>query len=199
MGAIILASFFLQKTLRAQGPASPSAAPTPPQQPQEQMDPNVFTTGHRSISDAVREFFDLRSKPVQPIAYTHKVHLAKGLQCVQCHVGVDTGAQAKIPTIDFCMTCHQVIARDNPEIKKMAALFASGQDIEWQRVYNFQPSAHVKFIHGPHVQAGVQCATCHGDMTQQTVAERKVNITMGFCVQCHRQKNVSVDCVTCHY
>ena len=93
------------------------------------------------------------------------------------------GPDARIPSVNFCMTCHQVIATDKPEIKKLAAYRARGEDIPWQRVYGFEPSAHVKFNHAPHIRAGVDCATCHGDMTKATVAERKVNHTMGFCIE----------------
>ena len=159
----------------------------------------VFTTAHASAGLAVKDFLDLHPEhPVQPIAYTHKVHLANGLQCEMCHVGVDQGPDARIPGVTFCMTCHQAIDVDNPEIKKIAAYAQRGEEIPWVRVYNYDQSAHVKFNHAPHIRAGVQCATCHGDMTTQTTAERKVNLNMGYCIECHRAKQVSVDCATCH-
>jgi Cytochrome c7 and related cytochrome c len=165
----------------------------------EEESSGVFTPAHPTLYDAVREFFEIRSKPVQPIAYTHKVHLANGMQCTDCHVGVDQGPDARIPSVNFCMTCHQVIATQKPEIKKLAAYKARGEDVPWQRVYGFERSAHVKFNHAPHIRAGVDCSVCHGDMRQQTVAERKVDHTMGFCVSCHQQEKASVDCVTCHF
>jgi hypothetical protein len=189
-GVIVLGWSVLRWSLPAQG-QSASASPTPSDE--------VFTTAHRTLLDAVREYFGIRSTPVQPIQFTHKVHLANGLQCVDCHVGVDQGPDARIPSVNFCMTCHRVIATDKPEIKKVTAYFNRGEDIPWQRVYGFEPSAHVKFNHAPHIRAGVDCKVCHGDMTTQTVAERKVDHTMGFCIQCHKQHNASIDCVTCHY
>jgi hypothetical protein len=191
IGVVVLAGALLERALPAQAPDAPA-------QPPAQTSP-IFTPEHRTVSGAVREFFGIRSTPVQPIAYTHKVHLANGMQCTDCHVGVDQGPDARIPSVNFCMTCHQVIATDKPEIKKLAAYRARGEDIPWQRVYGFEPSAHVKFNHAPHFRAGVDCKECHGDMTTQTVAERKVDHTMGFCVTCHRQKGASVDCVTCHF
>jgi len=189
VGVVVLGLAVLQKVLPAQGAAPASQAPAS----------DVFTPEHRTVSDSIREFFGMRPKPVQPIAYTHKVHLGNGMQCTDCHVGVDTGPDARIPSVNFCMTCHQVIATDKPEIQKLAAYRARGEDIPWQRVYGFEPSAHVKFNHAPHIRAGVDCSACHGDMKQQTVAERKVDHTMGFCISCHRQKNASVDCITCHF
>jgi hypothetical protein len=162
-------------------------------------DTGVYTTAHSSASAAIREFFGIRSTPVQPIAFTHKVHLASGLQCTFCHVGVDQGPDASLPSTNLCMTCHVAIDPTNPEIQKIAAYQAKGQDIPWQRVYGFEQSAHVKFNHAPHIRAGVDCSTCHGDMTKQTVAVRAVDHTMGFCITCHEQHKVSIDCVTCHY
>jgi formamidopyrimidine-DNA glycosylase len=160
----------------------------------------VFTPAHSTVISAFDDFLDLHPKhPEQPIAYTHKVHLANGLQCTTCHIGVDQGPEAQIPNVTFCMTCHMVIATDKPEIKKIAAYQARGEAIPWVRVYNYNDSAHVRFNHAPHIRAGVDCANCHGDMTQQTTAERKVNLDMGFCVDCHKQKKVSVDCATCHF
>ena len=189
IGVVVVAFAILRRASHAQG--TEVAAPA--------SDSGVFTTEHRTVSDSVREFFGFRATPVQPIAYTHKVHLGNGMQCTDCHVGVDQGPDARIPSVNFCMTCHQVIATDKLEIKKLAGYLKRGEDVPWQRVYGFQPSSHVKFNHAPHIRAGVDCAVCHGDMRQQTVAERKVNHTMGFCIDCHRQKNVSVDCVTCHF
>ncbi len=159
----------------------------------------VFTPAHRTALDSVREFFGRHPVPVQPIAYTHKVHLANGMQCINCHTGVDTGPDAQLPSVKLCMMCHQAIAVDKPEIKKLAAYFARGEDVSWQRVYDYAPSAHVKFNHAPHVRAGVDCKTCHDDMTKQTVAVRMVDMNMGFCLDCHKRRKVSIDCTTCHF
>ncbi len=159
----------------------------------------VFTPAHRTLLDAVKEFFNVRPAPVQPVAYTHKVHLAHGMQCTDCHIGVDRGPEAVIPGVKFCMTCHQAIATDRPEIRKMAAYLARGEDIPWQRVYGYNPSAHVKFNHAPHIRANVACATCHGDMRKQTVAVRTVDLRMGYCLDCHKQRKASIECITCHF
>jgi len=159
----------------------------------------VFTPAHRSFADALRDFFDLHPTPAQPIAYTHKVHLANGMDCLNCHTAAATGPVAGLPSIKLCMMCHQAVATDKPEIKKMAALYARGEDIQWQRVYDYSPTAHVQFNHAPHVRAKVECATCHGDMRQRTVAVRTVSMDMGFCVNCHKLKKVSVECITCHF
>ncbi len=178
--------------------ALPSTSQRAPEPSGAQSSP-VFTPAHRNVLDAIRDFFNRRPAPIQPVAYTHKVHLAKGMQCTDCHAGVETGPDAAIPSVKLCMTCHQVIATDRLEIKKVAAYMARGEEIPWQRVYDFSPSAHVKFNHAPHIRAKVACASCHGDMKQQTVAVRAVNLTMGYCINCHKQRKVSIDCTTCHF
>jgi hypothetical protein len=147
--------------------------------PSQYVTAGIFTTAHPTVVDSVKDFFDIHPEhPVQPIAYTHTVHLAKGLPCTFCHVGVDQGPEARIPGVNVCMSCHSSIATDRPEIMKIAAYKARGEEIPWVRVYN---------------------AACHSDMTRQTTAERKVDLNMGFCLNCHTQKKVSIDCETCHY
>jgi len=159
----------------------------------------VFSPVHPSIGEALDDFFDYYPTPVQPIAFNHSIHMAKGMKCTACHSGVTRGPDAGIPSIKFCMACHQVIATTNSQIKKLTAYAAKGQDVPWQRVYWFYPTAHVRFWHAPHIRAGVDCSVCHGDMSLRTVAVREKNITMQFCLGCHRAKGVSVDCATCHY
>jgi hypothetical protein len=176
-------------------PGSPAPVPGPPPDPAA----GVFTPAHSSAVDALLDFLSWRAEPVQPIAFPHKTHLANGLMCETCHMGVTQGAVAGIPDVRFCMSCHIVIAKDRPEIKKVAGYLARGEDIPWQRVYDYSQSAHVRFNHAPHIRAGVQCSSCHGDMTQQTTASRVVNLNMGYCLTCHKQRNVSVDCQTCHF
>ena len=192
---MIVASGLAWALLRAVLPAEVGRASAQSAAPSS----TVFTPAHRTALDAVRDFFGRRRTPVQPIAYTHKVHLAKGMQCINCHTGVDTGPDAELPSVKLCMACHQFIAADHREIRKLAAYFERGEDVPWQRVYDYSPSAHVKFNHAPHIRAGVDCKTCHGDMTRQTVAVRAVDMNMGYCLDCHKQKKASVDCTTCHF
>jgi len=135
----------------------------------------------------------------QPVAYSHKQHIALGLQCLDCHSSADTSAAATIPSVRKCMLCHAKIAVAKPEVQKLAAFAAKQQEVPWRRVYGFQPEALVKFQHAPHIRAKVECATCHGDMTQATTADRLVKHNMGTCLTCHRQNKVTEDCAACHY
>lgn len=135
----------------------------------------------------------------QPIAYSHKQHIAMGLACLDCHSSADTQAAATIPSVRKCMLCHAKLGADKPEIQKLAGYAKSGREIPWERVYGFLPKAAVKFQHSPHTRAGVVCATCHGDMTVATTAQPLVKHTMGTCLTCHRANKASEDCATCHY
>ncbi|HZP48823.1 MAG TPA: cytochrome c3 family protein [Vicinamibacterales bacterium] len=166
---------------------------------QGQVSDDVFTPAHRSFGSAARDYFNIRPTAQQPIPFPHKTHLAKGAECTDCHETVERGPVAGIPSVKTCMVCHSQIATNRPLIKEVTAYSDKGIDIPWQRVYGFSQEAHVRFNHAPHIRAKVECATCHGDMKQQTVAERKVDHTMGFCVNCHRQNNASNDCLTCHF
>jgi len=122
-----------------------------------------------------------------------------GLDCDYCHSGVNRGAVAGIPSINICMGCHEQVVTGDPRITQLADYAKKGQDLHWQRVYGFLEESHVRFNHAPHVQAGVECSACHGDLTSMTVAERVVDHTMGFCVDCHKSRQASIDCLTCHY
>ena len=136
---------------------------------------------------------------VQPIAYSHKQHIAMGLTCLDCHSSADTQAAATIPSVRKCMLCHAKLGVEKPEIRKIAAFAKSGREIPWERIYGFAPRAAVKFQHGPHAKAEVVCATCHGDMTVATTAQPLVKHNMGTCVSCHRANKAPEDCAACHY
>jgi hypothetical protein len=160
-----------------------------------------FTTAHRSFSDAAKHFFNIRSKPQQPIDFPHKIHTADiGVGCTNCHLGVEKGARAGIPSINICMYCHEDLGdQADPRIQALRDHAKRNEDMAWQRVYGFSEEAHVRFNHAPHIRAKVDCVTCHGDLTEMTVAQRVVDHTMGFCINCHKQKGASNDCLTCHY
>jgi formamidopyrimidine-DNA glycosylase len=175
-----------------------SAAETPVAAMPADFSP-VFKPGREPFIDSVKEYFQLQSTPAQPIAFNHQLHLKNGMECASCHMGVTEGPDAGIPSVSFCMACHQEVATNNPEIKKLAAYAAKEQDIPWKPVYWFYPSEHVRFWHAPHIRAGVDCQQCHGDVTQQTVAVRSKNLNMNFCITCHKAKGASTDCTTCHY
>jgi hypothetical protein len=161
---------------------------------------NVFTPAHPTMSAAVRDFFGVRPRAEQPFPFPHNVHVANKVGCTEyCHESVVQGPVAGLPSVKICMGCHTSIATDRPLIKQLADHQEKGVDLAWQRVYGYTAQAHVRFNHAPHIRAKVDCSTCHGNVAEQTVAERVVDLNMGFCVNCHKEKKASNDCLTCHY
>lgn len=161
---------------------------------------DVYTPAHETFGQSVNEFLWVRSTPHQPIEFPHKTHVAKGIKCTEyCHEAVTKGPRAGLPSLNTCMACHTQFATDRPLIKQITAIADKGEDLQWQRVYGYTPQSHVRFNHAPHIRANVECSTCHGDIAGGTVATRNVDLNMGFCVSCHRQKNAPNECVTCHF
>lgn len=180
-------------------------------------------------------------EPVQPIAYSHRVH-AGDLQipCLYCHFGAEQSRHAGIPPANVCMNCHQFVtaplgavrAEDDlakqenrtprriisPEIAKIYAALGLNEELKpdpsrtpvpvtWVKVYNLPDFAY--FDHRPHVASGVTCQTCHGAVETMERVRQVQPLSMGWCVNCHRDSNArgvaghpvnaSIDCVTCHF
>ena len=142
----------------------------------------------------------LPPQPVtQPVAYPHKTHVTDNqMECLTCHVNADRSTAATIPSVTECMVCHENVKPESPEIQKLAAYAKAGEEPPWVRVYGFHPEAAVYFTHKRHVKAGIECATCHGDMANMMDMRENVKWTMGKCIDCHRERQTSVDCLVCH-
>lgn len=135
--------------------------------------------------------------PAQPLPYSHKTHLALGLRCQQCHTNPEPGAQMSFPATATCMTCHDKIAKDRPAIQKLAEFANSSQPVPWVRVYQITPG--VTWTHRKHLQAGVQCAVCHGNVAQLAAMAQTTSVTaMASCISCHQARKASTACATCH-
>lgn len=134
----------------------------------------------------------------QPIEFPHDKHVARGMECIDCHSRADTRAEAGIPSIRKCMFCHKTLFPKGAGVKQVQEYSARRIEAPWVRVYGFEQSALVKFQHAPHVRSGVECKTCHGEVEKMTVAQPVVKHTMGTCITCHRQRNASTECSACH-
>jgi len=161
---------------------------------------DVFTIARPTFGAALNDFFGRRPTPVQPLEFPHVIHVNKKIACTEnCHEAVLTGPVAGLPSVRVCMGCHNTIATDKPRIQRITQMRKEGTDLAWQRVFGYPNESHVKFNHAPHIRKEIACATCHGDIAHQTVAQRNVDLNMGFCVNCHREKNAPTDCLTCHF
>jgi hypothetical protein len=138
-----------------------------------------------------------RAAPVQPLPFSHRTHVASGLPCQMCHINPDPGTQMAFPATETCMSCHAAIAVDKPAIMALKEFSESGQSVPWVRVYEITPG--VTWSHRAHLDAGVQCETCHGDMSRTVaVAETKAILAMATCISCHEAHDAEAECVTCH-
>jgi len=145
--------------------------------------------------------------PTQPIAFPHTTHVTEaGIDCQFCHRTVSTDEAASIPAVAQCQFCHDFGKIDGSastsdtaqtEIAKLFDEAGNAQAINWVRVHRVPD--HVQFVHAPHIQNGVSCSTCHGDIGSMEVVEQVRNLKMRDCVDCHRDNNAPTDCTTCHY
>lgn len=158
-------------------------------------------------------------KPVQPIAYSHELHAGElKLDCLFCHTGAEKSRYAGIPPLSTCMKCHEAIqnrvgtkpglSNPSPEIAKVARAWKEGRPIAWVRIHRLPD--FVKFPHSRHVNAGVVCQTCHGEIQGMERVEQARAWTMGECLACHRAENQKMqmngklpaaptDCTACHH
>ena len=133
----------------------------------------------------------------QPIAFSQKVHAGDyKIACEYCHVYARRAAVAGIPSVQRCMGCHKITARANPEVRKLRSYWDKKEAIQW--IQTVKMPDFVYFEHWPHVRAGVPCQTCHGPVEAMQQLRQNDDLTMSYCVSCHRQRQVSIDCVTCH-
>ena len=144
--------------------------------------------------------------PSQPINFRHDVHAGtNGIACIYCHSGAEKGKVAGIPTLNVCMNCHKGIQGSNPEYKKEIAKIydAVGWDpqgmaytkpqhpLQWNRVHVLPDFAY--FNHSQHVSVGkLDCKNCHGDVASFTTDQQFAPLTMGWCIDCHRQTPVQM-------
>jgi hypothetical protein len=146
--------------------------------------------------------------PQQPIPYSHKLHAGVlKIPCLYCHSGALKSRLAQIPAVEKCMNCHKVTKTESPAIKELAAIYASGEPLKWERIHALPD--HVYFDHRPHVNAGILCQTCHGEVQEMEVVDQRMSLRMSNCLGCHRDprfalpadskiKGGPVHCNACH-
>lgn len=123
--------------------------------------------------------------PTQPIPYSHKLHAGTlRIPCFYCHSGALKSRQAGIPYVNKCLNCHGVTKTDSPNVMKLASLDVSGEPLQWRRIHSLPD--HVYFDHRPHVNAGILCQTCHGEVQNMDVVYQDMSLRMGNCLGCHR-------------
>lgn len=133
--------------------------------------------------------------PAQPIAFSHKIHAGQyKINCNYCHTGVMKSKNANIPSPNICMNCHNQIKQGTltgeTEIAKIVKAYETNTPIEWVRVHNLPDLAY--FNHAQHVNVGgIECQTCHGPIETMDVVRQHSLLTMGWCIDCHRNTELN--------
>lgn len=130
-------------------------------------------------------------QPTQPIAFSHKLHAGEHqINCAYCHTSVYKGKSANIPSANICMNCHSQIKSESPQIQKIYKAIEQNKPIEWVRIHNLPDLAY--FNHSQHTAVGgVQCQQCHGPIETMDVVYQYSPLTMGWCINCHREYQVN--------
>lgn len=123
--------------------------------------------------------------PEQPIPFSHALHAGElELDCRYCHNTVEDASHAAIPPTATCMNCHENIKPDSPKLKPLRDSWTTGDPVEWVRVHDLPDYAY--FNHAAHVRRGVSCVSCHGRIDQMEVVTQQEPLSMGWCLDCHR-------------
>jgi hypothetical protein len=131
------------------------------------------------------EYSDVGYRPVQPVPYSHKLHAGDlGMDCRYCHTAVEHSAKANVPPTQTCMNCHKLVLPDSPKLLPVRESYATKVPIEWNKVHKLPD--FVYFNHSIHLNAGVGCASCHGNVAEMDVVQQSKPLSMGWCLDCHR-------------
>jgi hypothetical protein len=135
--------------------------------------------------------------PTQPIAFSHKQHAGdRGIPCMYCHASAAKSSVASVPSTEICVGCHRVVRPDSPQVQRLMNYWNTREPIPWVRIYAVPE--FVYFSHQMHVTANVACESCHGNVASADRLARAQELTMGWCLGCHRQRGAPTDCWTCH-
>ena len=146
--------------------------------------------------------------PDQPINFPHNIHAGlMKIDCQYCHTGVEKSRVAMVPPVATCMNCHTIARKDKPEIIKLTRYYKEGKTLPWKRVHRVPD--FVYFNHSVHVNRGIDCVHCHGDVRQMAKIKEVHPFTMAACLDCHRNahenlpelkniKNGPDYCFACH-
>jgi hypothetical protein len=124
-------------------------------------------------------------RPLQPIPFSHAMHAGKlQMDCRYCHSTVENAAFAALPPTQTCLNCHASIKSESPQLAPMRTSFEKGTPISWIKVHDLPD--FVYFNHSAHVNKGVACVTCHGQINEMEEVRQDQALSMAWCLECHR-------------
>lgn len=128
---------------------------------------------------------DVGYAPAQPVPYSHALHAGElGMDCRYCHYSVEKAAFAAIPPTQVCLSCHTKIRATSEKLQPVRDSAATGMPVEWIKVHDLPD--YVYFNHSAHVRRGVGCVSCHGRIDKMAVVSQVERLSMGWCLECHR-------------
>lgn len=131
------------------------------------------------------KYTDVGYRPKQPVDYSHKLHAGDlGMDCRYCHTTVETTPHAGVPPTQTCMNCHSTVRPESEKLALVRESWASGVPIKWVRVHKTPDFAY--FDHSSHINAGVGCESCHGNVREMEVVMQVEPLSMSWCLDCHR-------------
>jgi len=123
--------------------------------------------------------------PVQPVPFEHSLHAGQlGIDCRYCHAAVEKSATSSIPAAQTCMNCHRTIKAQSPLLEVVRQSEQTGDPVPWIKIHN-NPD-YVYFNHSVHVNRGVSCVECHGQVNRMRVVQQDKPHSMSWCLDCHR-------------
>jgi hypothetical protein len=124
-------------------------------------------------------------QPIQPVAFPHSVHVDQlGLDCRYCHNGVEKSWFSNVPATSTCMNCHSQVLKDDARLAPVRESAATGRPIPWVQIHKMPD--YVFFNHSVHVNRGISCVECHGQINQMEAIYEAKTLSMRFCLDCHR-------------
>jgi hypothetical protein len=127
----------------------------------------------------------------QPVPFSHAHHVGGlGIDCRFCHASVEVSSFADIPPTSTCMHCHSQMWATAPAVAPVRESYRTGRSIQWTRVYNLPQ--YVYFDHSIHIHKGIGCNTCHGRVDRMPLTWQAPNLTMKWCLDCHRNPELYV-------
>jgi formate-dependent nitrite reductase cytochrome c552 subunit len=129
-------------------------------------------------------------EPTQPVPFSHKQHVGElGLDCRYCHSYVEVSGHSNVPTNQTCFNCHgpdkMQVKKESEKLAKVREANESGDPINWIKVH--KAPDYVYFNHSVHVNRGVSCVSCHGQINEMEVVKHDQPHSMGWCLDCHRE------------
>jgi hypothetical protein len=131
------------------------------------------------------KYYRVGYMPTQPVPFSHEIHANQlGMDCRYCHSNVEVSSHSNVPSTQTCMNCHTQVKAASPKLAAVRDSWESGKPVPWVRIH--KAPDYVYFNHSVHVNRGVSCVSCHGQINHMPVVYHQQPQSMGWCLECHR-------------